>query len=153
MYPLQVNSVMSCHSIINSKKFSTIMSIWLCMKCGIICQFDKDTVTHMVPATLVLIWLFSPSSSLASPKSDILGFRSLSRSTLVALISLWTILILDSSWRKANPLAIPIQILSLVGQSRFGWPFSGPEKNSLTKLNIWYYLYFTCLNRKCIQIK
>lgn len=73
--------------------------------------------THMVPAILVLMCDFSSSSSLANPKSDILAFKSLSSSTFVGFMSLWTILSLDSSWRKARPLAIPIQILSLVGQS------------------------------------
>ena len=43
---------------------------------------------YIVPAILVLIWVFSSSSSLAKPKSDILAFRYLSSSTLVALISL-----------------------------------------------------------------
>jgi hypothetical protein len=48
----------------------------------------KQAVTNMVPATRVLMWLFSSSSSLANPKSDILGFRFPSSSTFVALMSL-----------------------------------------------------------------
>lgn len=80
----------------------------------------------MVPATLVVICVFSSSWSLASPKSDIFGFRSLSRSTLVGLMSRWTIFRGDSSCRKANPLAIPTQIFCLVGQSNFGRYSSGP---------------------------
>ena len=93
--------------------------------------------THIVPATRVVMWVFSSSSSLANPKSDILGFKSLSKSTLVALMSLWTILILDSSCRKARPLAIPIQILSLVAQSSSSWlcsaPTYYPKEVSLTR--------------------
>lgn len=82
-------------------------------------QFVDKMETDMVPATRVVTWVFSSSSSLAKPKSDILGFKPLSSSTLVALMSLCTILSLDSSCRKARPLAIPIQILSLAGQSSF----------------------------------
>ncbi|EYU34383.1 hypothetical protein MIMGU_mgv1a025643mg [Erythranthe guttata] len=75
-------------------------------------------ITHKVPAICVLIWVLSSSSSSASPKSDILAIRSLSRSTFVALISRRTILSLDSACRYAKPLAIPMQILCLVGQSK-----------------------------------
>lgn len=84
-------------------------------------------VTYIVPAIRVLMWDLSSSLSLANPKSEILGFRSLSRSTLVALISLCTILSFDSSWRKAKPLAIPIHILNLVGQSSSNWLFFEPK--------------------------
>lgn len=79
----------------------------------------KKEKTHIVPAIRVLMCVFSSSSSLAKPKSDILAFRSLSSSTLVALISLWTIFNLDSSCRYASPLAIAKHILFLVGQSKF----------------------------------
>ena len=53
----------------------------------------------------------------ASPKSEILAFKSLSSSILLALISRCTILIADSSCRYARPFAIPRQILCLVPQS------------------------------------
>ena len=76
----------------------------------------------------VLMWVFSSSSSLAKPKSDILALRSLSSKILVALMSLWTIFSLDSSWRYAKPLAIPRQILHLVSQSSFNRLLSGPAK-------------------------
>ena len=72
---------------------------------------------YIVPATLVLTCVCSSSSSLANPKSDILGVRSLSSKILVALMSLCTNFNGDSSWRNARPFAIPQQILNLVGQS------------------------------------
>jgi len=84
--------------------------------------------TYIVPATRVLIWVFSVSSSLAKPKSDIFGFKSASSNTLEALISLCTILNLDSSWRNARPFAMPMQILNLVGQSNLSCWFSLPTE-------------------------
>lgn len=47
----------------------------------------------------VLTWLASSRKSLAMPKSEILGFSFSSRSTLLALMSLWMIFTGDSSWR------------------------------------------------------
>lgn len=73
----------------------------------------------MVPAIRVLMWVLSPSLSFAKPKSDILALKDLSSNTLLVLMSLCTIFSLDSSWRQTKPLAIPIQILHLVGQSNF----------------------------------
>ena len=49
---------------------------------------EQNGKTHIVPGLRVLMRVFSSSSSLAKPKSDILAFRSSSSSTLVALISL-----------------------------------------------------------------
>ena len=49
---------------------------------------EQNGKTHIVPAIRELMCVFSSSSSLAKPKSDILAFRSLSSSTLVAMISL-----------------------------------------------------------------
>ena len=80
-------------------------------------QTRADSGAYIVPATLVLTCVFSSSSSLANPKSDIFGVRSLSSKILVALMSLCTNFNGDSSWRNARPFAIPQQILNLVGQS------------------------------------
>lgn len=87
---------------------------------------NQNSDAYKVPATRVLMWVLSSSSSLAKPKSDILGFKCLSSSTFVALMSLCTIFNLDSSWRYAKPLAIPMQIFCLVGQSNFNCLSSGP---------------------------
>jgi hypothetical protein len=38
----------------------------------------EKKVAHIVPATRVLMWVLSSSSSLAKPKSEIFGLRSLS---------------------------------------------------------------------------
>ena len=84
------------------------------------CILEKKYViesTYIVPATFVLMWVWPSSLSFARPKSEILASKSLSSSILLALISRCTILIADSSCRYARPLAIPRQILRLVGQS------------------------------------
>lgn len=66
--------------------------------------------TYVVPAIFVLMWVISSGNSLAKPKSPIFGLKSLSRSILLALMSLCTIRGTSSSWRYARPLAIPMQI-------------------------------------------
>ena len=114
----------------------------------------------MVPATLVEIWVFSSSSSLARPKSEILALRFLSSSIFVALMSLWTIFSGDSSCRKAKPLAMPTQIFCLVGQSNFRRPSSEPfisriiESAKLIKLVLFdVKVDFKCLpNKECARL-
>lgn len=60
----------------------------------------KHKQAYWVPTTLfVLALVWSPTSILASPKSDIFGFILLSRRILLALMSLWMILSLESWWR------------------------------------------------------
>lgn len=70
----------------------------------------------MVPATLVLTWVALGGRSLANPKSDILGVKSLSSNTLLAFISLCIIGGLISSWRNARPRATPMQSFTRVFQ-------------------------------------
>uniref|UniRef100_A0A0A9GAG0 Uncharacterized protein n=1 Tax=Arundo donax TaxID=35708 RepID=A0A0A9GAG0_ARUDO len=71
-----------------------------------------------VPTTRpVLTSLPSSSKILAMPKSEILGFILLSRSTLLALRSLWMTLRQESSWRYSMPRAIPMMMLCLIFQS------------------------------------
>ena len=72
--------------------------------------------TYVVPAILVLIWVISSGKSLANPKSPIFGWKSLSRSMLLALISLCTICGTSSSWRKARAFAVPEHIADLLSQ-------------------------------------
>lgn len=55
--------------------------------------------------------------SLANPKSPIFGVKCLSRSILLALMSLCTICGSSSSWRYARPRAVPMQISDLRFQS------------------------------------
>ena len=87
--------------------------------------------TYTVPAAFVLMWVWSSSLSFAIPKSEILAFKSWSSSILLALISRCTTLIADSSCRYARPLAIPRQILYLVGQSSLSlYCSTGPSINS-----------------------
>ena len=67
--------------------------------------------TYYVPTTLVVMsWIWSPLIIRAMPKSEILGFISPSRRTLLVLRSLWIILNLESWWRYKIPRAIPITI-------------------------------------------
>nr|CAB3447695.1 unnamed protein product [Digitaria exilis] len=74
--------------------------------------------TYYVPTTWpVFTSLLSSSKILAMPKSEILGFILLSRSTLLALRSLWTTLRHESSWRYSMPRAIPRMMLCLIFQS------------------------------------
>ena len=40
-------------------------------------MMSLSLITSIIPTTLVLMWVFSSSFSLANPKSDILGLRSL----------------------------------------------------------------------------
>jgi len=101
---------------------------------------NEITETHIVPATLVEIWVSSSSSSFAMPKSDILAFMFPSRRTLVVFMSLWTILSVDSSCRKARPFAISTQIFCLVGQSRFSWPSFLPVISMHSPTNQIFYL-------------
>lgn len=54
---------------------------------------------YIVPATLVLTWVAFGGRSLASPKSEIFGVRSLSRRMLLAFISRWIIGGRIPSWR------------------------------------------------------
>lgn len=64
-----------------------------------------------MPTTFrVLISVSSLPNILAKPKSEILGVISLSRRTLLAFISLWMILYLESWWRYSNPRAMPSTI-------------------------------------------
>ena len=98
----------------------------------------KNMGTHTVPNIRVV--LLTSSYSLAKPKSDIFGFRSLSSKTLAALMSLWIILIADSSCRKAKALAIPTQIFCLVGQSNFRWHSSAPLFVNVTEIRQIYNL-------------
>ena len=98
----------------------------------------KARIAYTVPAILVLMWVFSSSSSLAKPKSEIFALRSLSSSTLVALMSLWTIFNTDSSCRKARPFAMPRQIFCLVGQFRYSRSLSAPKIKYLSAVKISY---------------
>lgn len=52
----------------------------------------------------------------------------------MALISLWIIFNLDSSWRYTKPFAMPIQMLYLVAQSSFICHLSGPILNNWTSI-------------------
>ena len=71
-----------------------------------------------MPTTrLVFAWFCPISKALANPKSDILGFISLSNRTLLALRSLWITLSRESSWRYKIPFAIPLIMLNLSFQS------------------------------------
>ena len=72
--------------------------------------------THNVPATWVVTWDFSSLSSLAKPKSETFGVKFGSRRTLLDLISLCTIWGWCSSWRKASPLATPMDTSLRVSQ-------------------------------------
>jgi hypothetical protein len=84
MYPLPKNII--------RKKF----------KCAEIIHCNKIDVecTYYVPTTLfVSASIWSTPNSLAIPKSEILGFISLSNNMLLALRSLWIILSLESWWR------------------------------------------------------
>jgi hypothetical protein len=81
-------------------------------------KLQKHFDTYIVPATLVLIWVFLSSLSLANPKSEILGFSSPCSNILLALISRCIILTADSSCRYAKPFATPRHISNRVGQSR-----------------------------------
>ena len=71
------------------------------------CLFD----TYYVPTTLVVSsWIWSPLNIRAIPKSEILGFSSVSNKTLLVLRSLWIILNLESWWRYKIPRAISMMI-------------------------------------------
>lgn len=74
--------------------------------------------SYYVPMTLpVLSPVSFPLKILASPKSDILGFMSLSSKMLLAFRSLWIILSWESWWRYRSPRAIPLMIWKRLGQS------------------------------------
>ena len=67
--------------------------------------------TYYVPTTLVVLsWVWSSLNIRAVPKSEILGFISVSSRTLLALRSLWIIFSLESWWRYKIPRAIPRMI-------------------------------------------
>jgi len=74
--------------------------------------------TYNVPANWVLRKAWSSGKNLASPKSPILGWNLSSRRMLLALMSRWTILKCESSWRYCNPRATPRIIWNLVLQFR-----------------------------------
>ncbi|KAF7056855.1 hypothetical protein CFC21_064228 [Triticum aestivum] len=84
---------------------------------------------YNVPATLVLICVMLPGKSFASPKSDILGLRSLSSRMLLALMSRWTICGRISSCRYVRPSATPMQIFALVLQSNRILLWALPEEH------------------------
>lgn len=88
--------------------------------------------------------------SLASPKSPILAFKSLSRSILLALISLWTIRGTSSSWRNVRPLAVPKQIAFLFSQSSLMVLFFAPTNRRrqirfVVPLGIWTFSFLFML--------
>ena len=75
-------------------------------------------IAYYVPTILTVlasIW-FLPNI-LAVPKSDIFGFISSSKSTLLAFISLWMIFSRESSCRYWRPLAIPLTMFMRLAQS------------------------------------
>lgn len=73
--------------------------------------------TYYVPITLLVIaWSSFGSKILANPKSDIFGFISESKRTLLAFKSLWTILSLECLWRYKSPCAMPSIIWKRFGQ-------------------------------------
>ena len=76
--------------------------VWLACVCLILIMF---------PTTLVVSsWIWSPLNIQAIPKSEILGFSSMSNKTLLVLRSLWIILNLESWWRYKIPRTISIMI-------------------------------------------
>ena len=88
-----------------------LLYVWQVCKsqCSHVCMCLSDT--YYVPTTLVVMsWIWSPLIIRAMPKSEILGFISPSRRTLLVLRSLWIILNLESWWRYKIPRAIPIMI-------------------------------------------
>ena len=88
-----------------------LLYVWQVCKsqCAHVCMCLSDT--YYVPTTLVVMsWIWSPLIIRAMPKSEILGFISPSRRTLLVLRSLWIILNLESWWRYKIPRAIPITI-------------------------------------------
>lgn len=98
--------------------------------------------THMVPATLVLTWVALGGRSLANPKSDILGVKSLSSNMLLAFISLCIIGGLISSWRNERPRATPKQSFTRVCQlnSRLSGFRPARKINSNQLVISWYVL-------------
>ena len=83
----------------------------------------SDRSTYYVPTTrLVLSWCSLPPKILAIPKSDIFGFISTSSRMLLGLRSLWIIVVLESWWRYISPLATPLIMLNLLGQSSIDFP-------------------------------
>lgn len=71
---------------------------------------------YNVPATRVLTCVALGGRSLANPKSEIFGVRSLSRRMLLAFMSLWIMGGRISSWRNASPRATPTAILTRARQ-------------------------------------
>lgn len=64
----------------------------------------------------VLMWLSSSSNDLANPKSAILARSLESSRMLLALMSLWMILVFEFSWRYARPSTVPTIISYLFSQ-------------------------------------
>ena len=96
--------------------------------------YSQRVFTHNVPATWVVTWDFSSLSSLAKPKSETFGVKFRSRRTLLDLISLCTIWGWCSSWRKASPLATPMDTSLRVSQLKFIFFCSEPiNSNFKTK--------------------
>ena len=97
-------------------KFAWAFIFYMCGKCSRLCMHMS---TYYVPITLVVLsWIWSPLNIRAIPKSEIFGFISSSKRTLLVLRSLWIILNLDSWWRYKIPRAIPIMISKRFPQGR-----------------------------------
>lgn len=91
----------------------------------------------MVPLISVVMWVILSGKSLANPKSPIFGVKSLSRRTLLALISLCTIGGTISSWRYARPLAVPLQIADLFSQFNLTVLLFEPAKPYWLSFSVW----------------
>lgn len=100
----------------------------------ILCEYEWYSTctrksTYKVPANLVLRKSWPSGKNLARPKSPILGWNLSSRRMLLALISLCTILMCESSCRYCNPRAIPRIIWKRVVQFKYVPLFSAPHNN------------------------
>jgi hypothetical protein len=89
-------------------------------------ELQRIESTYNVPATRVLTWELLSISSFARPKSETFGVKFLSRSILLALISLWIMRGSPASSSPARARATPTETFRLASQLNLNLFCSAP---------------------------